>query len=111
MNVIAPVFANENAAFASANQDLILRAMQRATPMSVRAFVLPKKGDDSNSDNARVLRSVPVGISFNASDVITATGLDAEQVKVALAIHVKRGNVERLQRGCNGRRALYRRLK
>ena len=32
MNIIAPVFAPENAEFASANQDLILRAMQRITP-------------------------------------------------------------------------------
>ena len=36
MNVIAPVFAPENAAFASANQDLILRAMIRATPLALR---------------------------------------------------------------------------
>ena len=109
--MLAPVFQAKYAEIASANQDAIRLAMLAVTPMSARGFPLPKKGDDSNSDNARVLRSVPVGISFNASDVMSATGLDAEQVKVAIAIHVKRGNVERLQRGCNGRRALYRRLK
>jgi len=109
--MLAPVFQPKYAEFASANQDAIRLAMLAVTPMSAQGFALPKKGDESNSDNARVLRAVPVGISFNIDDVVASTGLGTQQASVALAIHVKRGNVERLQRGCNGRRALYRRLK
>ena len=104
MNVIAPVFANENAAFASANQDLILRAMQRATPPSMRNYGW-QNGDAKGAPGIRqgslphrVLNEMAGGDTYTIQQLSERTKLAGEKVSNAIRDLRRGGHVTCINR-------------
>ena len=86
MNIIAPVFAPENAAFASAHQDLILRAMIRATPLALRnngwanESAKGKPGLRDGSVAHTVYNAMAEGEIYTISQLCAKTSLTRQQV-------------------------------
>ena len=90
MNVIAPVFSNEYAAFASANQDAILRAMIRATPLAQRNNGWANEGAKGanglrrGSIPDRVLRKMQAGETYTVRQLSEAANMSGKVVSNAI---------------------------
>lgn len=98
--MIAPIFAPENADFASANQDVIRQAMAALTPFQFRPIGYGDHHRKGRSDGRTrpdiIMRAMKPRKKYIARDLGEAVGMTSQQVAVAMKDLLKTGRVKRV---------------